>query len=428
MNPWPVVAADLRKGWAGALAVVLLVALAVALGVAVSAQERALRKGSARAADRFDLVVGAPGSPTQLVLTTVYLQPSPLRLVDGSLLSRLQADPGVELAAPIAFGDSHGRYPVVGTTAAFLALSGSPAEGRLFAAATEAVVGADVELPLGARFKPRHGQGHAAEDDDDDDAHEDGDHHDPAVHQELEYQVVGRLPRQGSPWDRAILVPVEAVWWLHGLPTGHAADRGRSGPPSGLVVGDRFDDPAPAGVPALVVKPKSVGDAYRLRGLLNAPGQGGQPVTMAVFPAEVLVELYATLGDARALVSVIAVATQVLVVAAVLLAVFATLATRRRPLAVLRALGASRGYVFAAVWLQVTLLVAAGGIAGLGLGWLGALAFSEVLRARTGLALPVALGSGEVAMVAALVLAGGLLALVPAAWSYRQPVAAGLRA
>src|SRR5918993_1751161 len=48
MNPWPLVAADLGQNRAGAVAIVLLVALAVALGVAVSAQERALREGSAR--------------------------------------------------------------------------------------------------------------------------------------------------------------------------------------------------------------------------------------------------------------------------------------------------------------------------------------------------------------------------------------------
>ena len=73
MNPFPLVVAELRRHRLGASAVVALIALAVALGVALGAQESALRRASARAADRFDLVVGAPGSPTQLVLTTVYL-------------------------------------------------------------------------------------------------------------------------------------------------------------------------------------------------------------------------------------------------------------------------------------------------------------------------------------------------------------------
>ena len=97
--------ADLRRLWAASLVIVLLVALATALGVAVTLQERALRLGSARAADKFDLVIGAPGSETQLVLSSIFLQPSPLPLMDGTVLPRLLADPRVASAAPVGFGD-----------------------------------------------------------------------------------------------------------------------------------------------------------------------------------------------------------------------------------------------------------------------------------------------------------------------------------
>ena len=86
-NPWPLVAGRSAPAPGGAAAIVLLVALAVALGVAVSAQERALRQGSARAADAFDLSIGAPGSETQLVLSTVYLQPAAIDLIDGRILA-----------------------------------------------------------------------------------------------------------------------------------------------------------------------------------------------------------------------------------------------------------------------------------------------------------------------------------------------------
>lgn len=87
---------NLRRLWAGSLVVVLLVALATALGVCVVLQERALRLGSARAADKFDLVIGAGGSETQLVLSSVFLQPSPLPLMPGEVLGKLAADPRVD--------------------------------------------------------------------------------------------------------------------------------------------------------------------------------------------------------------------------------------------------------------------------------------------------------------------------------------------
>src|SRR5262245_16862653 len=106
MNPFPLVLAELRRNVSGGVAIVALIAIAVALGVAVTAQERALRQASARAADRFDLIVGAPGSPTQLVLTTVYLQPASLELLSAEVLPRLAREPGVAAVAPVAITDS----------------------------------------------------------------------------------------------------------------------------------------------------------------------------------------------------------------------------------------------------------------------------------------------------------------------------------
>ena len=114
------VLADLRRLWAASLVIVLLVALATALGVAVTLQERALRLGSARAADKFDLIVGAPGSETQLVLSSVFLQPAALPLMSGEVLTKLIADPRVAWAAPIGFGDNFSGYPIVGTTTALV--------------------------------------------------------------------------------------------------------------------------------------------------------------------------------------------------------------------------------------------------------------------------------------------------------------------
>jgi putative ABC transport system permease protein len=199
MNPWPVVLADLRSlRWVAWIAP-LLVAIAVSVGVALSAQERGLRQASARAADDFDLLIGAPGSQTQLVLTTVYLQPEALPLLDGADLAALSGDPRVKAAAPIAFGDIAHGYPIVGTTSAFASRWGrlTPAEGRFFAAEGEAVVGADVRLALGQSITP---------------AHATAGHHAPLGvevteearhrHEGVHYTVVGRLPRFGSVGPR----------------------------------------------------------------------------------------------------------------------------------------------------------------------------------------------------------------------------------
>jgi putative ABC transport system permease protein len=394
------VLADWRAMRGTAWVAVLLIALAVAIGVAVGAQERGLRRASARAADDFPLLIGAAGSQTSLVLTAVYLQLDALPLIDGGLLNTLAADRRVAGAAPLAFGDLVNGYPVIGTTANFVTRWGrlAPAEGRVFANADEAVLGIDVRLSLGDGITPTHGLEEA-----------EGGH----KHEGVVYRVVGRLPRTGSPWDRAILIPVESVWETHGLGNGHAADPAPAGFP--------FDAAPVPGVPAIVVKPKGVADAYTLRQQYRKDG------TMALFPAEVLVPLYRGMGDVRSVLVVASALNDGLLFLAVVLLVVVLVGLRRRRYAVLRALGAPASYVMLVVWLGTTGLIAAGCALGLCLGAAASAAFGWWLAARTGLAEAALPGEEEALMVLALMLAGGVVALAPAWLAIRGRVSESLR-
>ncbi len=436
MNPIPVTFSDMRTNAAGIIAIVALIAVAVALGVGISAQERAVRQGGNVAAEPFDVLIGAPGSTTQLLFSSVYLQPAALDLVDGEVLRELAGREGVASFTPIAFGDNYRGMPIIGTTAGFTTLDDTAplVEGTTFAGLYEAVVGHDVELALGDEFTPVHGMIETGE--------EQVEHE----HDHVHYHVVGRMARRFSPWDQAILVPVESVWSVHGLGTGHeepssialamATEEG------GRAEGDEHEDERAAehdhggpvalgppwsalhipGVPAIAVTPASIRDAYVLRTEFR-----NDPRTTAIFPAEVLLELYALIGDASTVLAVVSVATQVLVVGAVLLAVFSALQQKREALGVLRALGAPRVYVFLAVWLHVVLMVLVGSALGVALGWGVALGISAILAERTGLVLPVLITGKEIGLAGVLVAAGMILAAIPAVTVYRQSVSEVLR-
>jgi putative ABC transport system permease protein len=382
VNPLPLVFAEMRRNPLGSAAIVVLIALATACGVVVSAQERALRAASTRAAERFDLIVGAAGSPTQLVLTTIYLQPAPLDLLPAGTLSELANEPGVKALAPVALTDTFRGYAIVGTTAAFAGAPGL-AEGRMFAYADEAVLGADAALPLGETIRPAHGTPaeNVLE------AHE----------HEFRLTVVGRLARSGTPWDRAIIIPIEGVWAMHGA----GAQEGRA--------------------PAIVVTPRTVTDAYRLRTKYRGAG------TVALFPAEVLLPLYSLLGDVRAMLSAMSIAFEALLIVAVMLVIIAVLAGRRQSIGVLRALGAPPLFVVAAVWLEGAALIGCGVAAGAILGGLLVRIIGEYASLRTGLDVEAVLGAPEAALLVSLLAGGSLLAALPSLPLLRKPVAGLLR-
>jgi hypothetical protein len=162
LHPLPLVLALLRRFLWVNLLFVLLITVSVGLGVGLLAQERGLRQGSARAAEKFDLIVAAPGSEVTVMLAAVYLQPSDMALVTGLQYAEIAAAEGVAFAAPIAFGDSHLGAPVVGTTTDFVThLAGPLAEGRAFATPVEAVAGAFAPVAVGDSFTPAHGHGPA---------------------------------------------------------------------------------------------------------------------------------------------------------------------------------------------------------------------------------------------------------------------------
>jgi len=416
MNPFPIAWAALRRNSFTAILFLLIVALAVALGIAISAQERALRTGSARAADKFDLIVAAPGSHNDVLFSTVYLDPSAVELLDPAITRLLLEEPEADFVAPIGFGDAIDNDPVVGTVAPFVDhLSGGLSEGRLFEALDEAVVGALSPHQVGDELEVSHGHGGATGTDADAaaDAIEtgeavpggDGDH--PHI------AVVGRMQPTGTPWDRAIVVPIEYNWVAHGLGTGHL--------PEDTHIGAPFDPDSLPGLPAVVVKPKDVAAAYGLRGAYRTPQ------STAFFPAEVLVELYALLGDATAIMSGLTLAAQALVVAAILAGVVAILDLQRQRFAVLRALGASPLYIFATVWIYVAAIVVTGALIGLGLGWGAAAMVSDLLAQSTGVAMRAEIGTWELSLVGTLVALGLMLALVPALIIYRRPVVEALR-
>lgn len=387
MNPFPFILSEWRhsRGTLGAMA--LLIAIGSAISLGVTSVERALRESSASAADRFDLIVGAAGSEAQLVLTTIYLQPAALKLMPVEVLKRLRADPGVEFADPIATGDSFAGFPIIGTTADFasdhgkLSLNG----GQWFVHKDEAVVGATTSLKIGDTYTPLHGS--ASENAIEEHAH---------TGQQI--KVVGRMATTGKPWDNAIIVPFETMLEAHSH-TGHVY----------------------TGIPAIVVKPRSVMDAYRLRNTYRSD------LTTAVFPAETLNLLYRTLGDVRELVFWIATSGQLLVLVAVLLGLYATLISRSQGLVALRAIGAGRLFLWLTLWLQAMGMLLAGIVGGLLAGSLVACLAGSILSARLGMNVNARLASDDLWSLYMILMAGALASGLVAWRVYRIPVSSALR-
>jgi putative ABC transport system permease protein len=267
----------IRRQPNSSIAVVLILGITTALGYTITAVERGVRQSAARAADGFDLLVGAPGSSTSLLLATVYLRVATLDTLPETSLTAILTDNGIRTAAPLSFGDATDSGPLVGTTGGFFDRGkiGVLSEGRTFNQPNEAVVGYRSPAAVGSKFRPIHTDA-------------DGGEPQNATGHAFEFTVVGRAQNTGTAWDYATLVPIEAMAKMH-------------------------YQAVPA-VQALVISPRSVADAYRLRHVLRKGG------LLAVFPAELLVEFDALTEGPRTVIKAAAVLLQTLVLCGILVA------------------------------------------------------------------------------------------------------------
>ncbi len=379
--------AYLRHRPVAALLNALLLALGVATVVVLLLFAAQMRDRLARDARGIELVVGAKGSPLQLVLSAVYHADIPTGNIKLADAEPLFAHPQVRQAIPLALGDSVQGLRIVGTDHRYPAHYGAPlTDGRLWDAPFEVTLGAAaadrMQLGLGDQFESVHGFAPGG------------------LGHDEEYSVVGILAPTGTVLDRLVLTSVESVWEAHAE--------------HGAAQAEGVDE-----ITAILLSFKSPIAALTLPRAINQT----TPM-MAASPAFETARLFALMGVG---LDVLYGFGGLLIVSAglgVLVALGNALERRRADLAILRCLGAPPRWIVGQLLLEGMLLTAAGLAAGLVLGH----AAIEVLGALLPQARDVGL-TGRLFVLSEQWLALGalglgVLAALPAAWrAYRSDVA-----
>lgn len=151
----------------------------------------------------IDMVIGAKGSPLQLILSSIYQIDAPTGNISMEEANRLTRSPLVKSVIPLSMGDSYQGYRIVGSNQKYLDhFEAQFADGKSFKQAMEIVLGAKVAKNLGLKvgdsFASQHG------------FNEEGD-----AHKEKKFRVVGVLKTTNSVLDQIMITPLESVWAVH---------------------------------------------------------------------------------------------------------------------------------------------------------------------------------------------------------------------
>lgn len=395
---------------------VLLLTISVAMLVLLLQLGNQASERFERDARGIDLVVGAKGSPLQLILSSVFHVDQPTGNVPYSSLALLRRDPAVARAVPLALGDNFRGYRIVGTDASFADLySAEIAEGETFDAPLETVLGASVAAQTGAKLGQRFVGSHGlAEEDGGDQGHD----HAP-------FEVVGLLKPTGTVVDRLIITSYESVWDVHGIEhdhdhedhehdgdaddhehEGHDHDEEGEAPQILQAQGNGLQQE----LTALLVTYRNASGAIRIPSLINR-----QTEMQSAVPATETARLLSLLGSSIEGVKLFAWLLGITGGLAIFVALLNMARTREGDLALLRVMGASRVQVFATVVMEGVITAAAGAI----LGWLAA--HGLIVLAKSNFATLGDLGleawkfePAEALLMVNVVAIGAIAALIPA--------------
>jgi putative ABC transport system permease protein len=381
---------------------VLLLALGIATITLLLLTTSQLEERMQRDARGIDLVVGAKGSPMQIILSSIYQLDVPTGNVSWEQAQELARNRAVRKVIPIALGDNLRGFRIVGTNHDYVAHYGARlAQGRLWQKPLEAVLGADAAastgLGIGATFLGAHGLSGSA-----------GEH----VHEAYPYDVVGVLARSGTVVDRVILTDVTSVWAVH-ADQYDIKDVGR--------IAELMPDEEKE-LTALLVQYSTPIAAATLPRYIN-----NNTDMQAASPAYETARLFTIIGVG---VDVLRGFALVLIVAAglsVFIALYNALLERRYDLAVMRTLGAHPGKLMALMLLEGLLLAGIGAVLGIALGH----GLTEVLGMALTAAKQVTVTgrawvNDELWLIALALGVGVVAALLPAWRAYRTDIAGTL--
>ena len=398
----------------------ILLAFGLAIITVLLLVQHQFEQKMTRDAAGIDLVVGAKGSPLQLILSSVYHIDFPTGNIKMEEAQRISRSRLVKQVIPLAMGDNVQGLRILGTNHDYLDLYAVKfAAGKAWEKPFEVTLGAEsakiLGLKLGDSFSGSHGISVGSHD-----------------HDQHAFTVTGILAPSGKVVDRLVLTSIESVWYTHDEEGGAEPIASEEGEEANLAVEEAPElgmDPhlqavAARGFPiteqerevtTLLVRYRNPMAAIQLPRMINS-GTSMQ----AASPAFEMSRLFELLGVGISLLQGLAIALVVIAGLSIFIALYNSLKERKYDLAILRTLGASRGQLVGLVFLEGISLTSMGALLGIGFGH-GFLALVVALTTQEVVSLVDPwVFLPEEGLIFAYALAVGVVASLIPAWSAYQ--------
>ncbi|MBX3239248.1 MAG: ABC transporter permease [Chitinophagaceae bacterium] len=347
-----IITQNLLHRWGATLLSIILLCSGVAIiSLVMTTQKQVAQKMDNDLKD-IDLVVGAKGSPLQLVLSAVYHIDAPTGNIKMSDAEKIMKNPMIEQAIPLAYGDSYEGYRIVGTDSNYLAKYNAVIQkGRLFTEPMEVVLGSEVatkkKLKIGNFFIGSHGLGS-------EEAH---------LHKGYNYKVTGILEPTHTVLDHLIITPVASVWLVHQSHEEHDHHDENNHHDH-----DNTHTETEQEITALLLKFRAPAAQITMPGFINQ-----QTNMQAASPVLEINRLMGLMGAGFTALQAIAGMLMLIAGLSVFISLYSRLAERKYEMALARSMGCSRIKLFTIVLLEGLFICVAGFVVGITLSAAGSI-------------------------------------------------------
>ena len=393
---------------------VLSIALSVMLLLGIEKIRHGAETSFTSTVSGTDLIVGARSSPVQLLLYSVFHIGSPTNSISRAAYDEIIDNRKVKWAIPLALGDSHRGYRVVGTTTQFyehfrygqgqgLQLE----QGEWFGDSYEAVVGAEAAAELGYRPGDQIVVAHGGGDDSF------------ITHDDRPFGVSGILKRTGTPVDRAVYVGLKSIDAIH-----RDFDGDEHGHDPLMALGHHDDTSKQGELSAILVGLQQRGAAIAMQRSINEHDH--EPLT-AIMPGVVLLEVWQMMGMVERILMIVSGLVVAVGLFSMLIILMTSLNERRREMAILRSVGARPAHVFVLIMGEAVFLTLLA--IGLGFAMVYALmiALQPWLESMYGLYVVISWpNTTELLLLAIIAGCGFVVGLIPGIRIYRYSLTDGM--
>jgi putative ABC transport system permease protein len=369
---------------------ILLMTLGIAMISLLLLLGKQLQDKFAKNISGIDLVVGAKGSPLQLILSSVYQIDNPTGNIYLDDVVTIAQNPLVKEMIPLSMGDNYKGYRIVGTNKKYFEhFKTQIASGKMFKGNLEVVLGAstakNANLKVGDSFGSSHGLDSEGE-----------------KHEQSDYKVVGILDFNNSVVDNLILTSLNSVWNIHehkdANHENNAADSTIRREITSAII--KFRSPM-----GMMTMPRNINQNSKLQ---------------AAVPAIEVNRLFELLGIGIEGLQFLAAVIMLISGISVFVSLYNSLKERKYEMALMLSMGASRTRLFMMLLLEGILLSLLGFISGIALSRIGIYLISTALNKKFHFDLSLfSLQTGEMYLFAGAILVGVLAAALPSIGIYR---------